>query len=62
MLKELNNLEYDSYVISEKSYGREEICFYIVCDVFDEFIDFMFEWKGLKKLCVVVFFWFIIVE
>ncbi|WP_249940317.1 hypothetical protein, partial [Escherichia coli] len=28
----------------------------IVCDVPDELIDFTFEWKGLKKLCVAVSF------
>ncbi len=48
-LKELNNPEHDSYAISEKSQGREEIRLYIVCDVPDELIDFTFEWKGLKK-------------
>ena len=49
-LKELNNPEHDSYAISEKSHGREEIRLHIVCDVPDELIDFTFEWKGLKKL------------
>ena len=29
---------------------------HIVCDVPDELIDFTFEWKGLKKLCVAVSF------
>ncbi|MGK2663925.1 ISAs1 family transposase, partial [Escherichia coli] len=52
LLKELNNPEHDSYAISEKSHGREEIRLHIVCDVPDELIDFTFEWKGLKKLCV----------
>ncbi len=41
---------------SEKSHGREEIRLHIVCDVPDELIDFTFEWKGLKKLCVAVSF------
>ncbi len=50
-LKELNNPEHDSYAMSEKSHGREEIRLHIVCDVPDELIDFTFEWKGLKKLC-----------
>ncbi len=61
-LKELNNPEHDSYAISEKSHGREEIRLHIVCDVPDELIDFMFEWKGLKKLCVAVSFRSIIAE
>ncbi len=61
-LKELNNPEHDSYAISEKSHGREEIRLHIVCEVPDELIDFTFEWKGLKKLCVAVSFRSIIAE
>ncbi|EON4836043.1 ISAs1 family transposase, partial [Escherichia coli] len=61
-LKELNNSKHDSYAISEKSHGREEIRLHIVCDVPDELIDFTFEWKGLKKLCVAVSFRSIIAE
>ncbi|CUA52093.1 RhsD protein [Escherichia coli] len=49
-LKELNNPEHDSYAISEKSHGREEIRLHIVCDVPDELIDFTFEWKGYDPL------------
>ncbi|MCM5073975.1 ISAs1 family transposase, partial [Escherichia coli] len=55
-LKELNNPKHDSYAISEKRHGREEIRLHIVCEVPDELIDFTFEWKGLKKLCVAVSF------
>ncbi|EFI9544107.1 ISAs1 family transposase [Escherichia coli] len=61
-LKELNNPAHDSYAMSEKSHGREEIRLHIVCDVPDELIDFTFEWKGLKKLCVAVSFRSIIAE
>ncbi|EHV1332953.1 ISAs1 family transposase, partial [Escherichia coli] len=61
-LKELNNPAHDSSVMSEKSHGREEIRLHIVCDVPDELIDFTFEWKGLKKLCVAVSFRSIIAE
>ncbi len=61
-LKELNNPEHNSYAMSEKSHGREEIRLHIVCDVPDELIDFTFEWKGLKKLCVAVSFRSIIAE
>ncbi|MCS1367127.1 ISAs1 family transposase, partial [Escherichia coli] len=50
------------YAMSEKSHGREEIRLHIVCDVPDELIDFTFEWKGLKKLCVAVSFRSIIAE
>ncbi|MDZ9268711.1 ISAs1 family transposase, partial [Escherichia coli] len=35
-LKELNNPAHDSYAMSEKSHGREEIRLHIVCDVPDE--------------------------
>ncbi|MGK2578303.1 ISAs1 family transposase, partial [Escherichia coli] len=48
-LKELNNPEHDSYAMSEKSHGREEIRLHIVCDVPDELIDFTFEWKGAVR-------------
>ncbi len=48
-LKELNHPDHDSYAISEKSHGREEINLQIVCEVRDELIDFTFEWKGLKN-------------
>ncbi|TIJ20453.1 ISAs1 family transposase, partial [Escherichia coli] len=61
-LKELNNPAHDSSAMSEKSHGREEIRLHIVCDVPDELIDFTFEWKGLKKLCVAVSFRSIIAE
>lgn len=55
-LKELNNPKYDGYAITEKGHGREETRLHIVSDVPDDLIDFTFEWKGLKKLCVAVSF------
>ncbi len=51
-LKELNNPEHDSYAISEKSHGREEIRLHIVCDVPDELIDFTFEFMRGSLLSV----------
>ena len=42
--------------------AEKEIRLHIVCDVPDELIDFTFEWKGLKKLCVAVSFRSIIAE
>ena len=39
-----------------------KIRLHIVCDIPDELIDFTFEWKGLKKLCVAVSFRSIIAE
>ena len=35
---------------------REETRLHIVSEVPDDLIDFIFEWKGLKKLCVAVSF------
>ncbi len=55
-LKELNNPDYDAYAITEKGHGREETRLHIVSDVPEDLIDFTFEWKGLKKLCVAVSF------
>lgn len=55
-LKELNNPEYDSYSITEEGHGRKETRLHIVSYVPDYLIDFTFEWKGLKKLCVAVSF------
>ncbi|ECL1704486.1 ISAs1 family transposase [Salmonella enterica] len=55
-LKELNNPKYDSYATTEKGHGREETRLHIVSDVSDELIDFTFEWKDLKKLCMAVSF------
>lgn len=56
LLKELNNPKYDSYSITEKGHGRAETRLHIVSDIPDDLIDFSFEWKGLKKLCVAVSF------
>lgn len=55
-LKELNNPKYDSYATTEKGHGIEETRLHIVSDVPDELIDFTFEWKDLKKLCMAVSF------
>lgn len=55
-LKEFNNSVYDSYSKNEKNHGTEETRLHLVSDVPDELIDFTFEWKGLKKLCVAISF------
>lgn len=39
-----------------------KIRLHIICDVPDELIDFTFEWKELKKLCMAVSFRSIITE
>ncbi len=46
-LKELNNPEHDSYAISEKSHGREEIRLHIVCDVPD--LDFLKQYGDFEN-------------
>ncbi|EHM3444056.1 ISAs1 family transposase, partial [Salmonella enterica subsp. enterica] len=52
----LNEKELDSYSTTEISHGRHEIRIHAVSDVTSEFIDFGFEWKNLKKLCVALSF------
>ena len=55
-LKEINNPKYDSYATTEKCHGREETRLHIVSDIPNKLIDFTFEWKGLKKLCIATSF------
>lgn len=43
LLKESNNSNYDSYSITEKGHGREEIRLHIVSDIPDDLFDFTFE-------------------
>ncbi|WP_249940576.1 ISAs1 family transposase, partial [Escherichia coli] len=56
------------WLLKKRTNGSVRYCQYtsirlhIVCDVPDELIDFTFEWKGLKKLCVAVSFRSIIAE
>ncbi|EAC0928206.1 ISAs1 family transposase, partial [Salmonella enterica subsp. enterica] len=52
----LNALGLDTYSTDEVSHGRHELRIHAVSDVTKEFIDFGFEWKNLKKLCVAMSF------
>ncbi len=40
----------DSYQTDEQSHGRFEKRLYIVSDIFDEFVNFSFDWAGMKTL------------
>lgn len=44
----------DSYRTEEKSHGRMESRLHIVSDIFDEFVNFSFDWKGMKTLGIVI--------
>ena len=55
-LKEINNPKYDSYATTEKCHGRKETRLHVVSDIPNKLIDFTFEWKGLKKLCIATSF------
>ena len=40
----------------EKSPGREEIRLYVVSDLFGEFVNYSFDWKGMKTLGMAISF------
>lgn len=46
----------ESYVTEEISHGRQETRLHVVCNIPDEFIDYTFAWKDLKKVCMAVSF------
>ena len=52
----LENWEGDSYMTKEKGHGREETRLYIVSDLFDEFVNYSFDWKGMQTLGVAISF------
>ena len=53
-MEKINEWTGESYRTEEKSHGRMESRFYLVSDVFDEFVNLSFDWKGMKSLGVVV--------
>ncbi len=53
-MEKINEWKGESYRTEEKSHGRMESRFYLVSDVFDEFVNLSFDWKGMKSLGVVV--------
>ncbi|PJE78769.1 hypothetical protein CI610_02275 [invertebrate metagenome] len=53
-LNKLSQWESDSYRTDEQSHGRFESCLHIVSDIFDEFVNYSFDWPGMKTLGVVL--------
>ena len=53
-LESISNWEGDSYQTDDKSHGRWDRRLYLVSDLFDEFVDLSFDWKGMRKLGIVV--------
>ena len=49
---QVQNWSGDSYQTVEKKHGRHETRFYIVSDLFDEFVNLSFDWPGMKTLGV----------
>lgn len=57
LIFKFNDFDEYSFSIVEKSYGRDEIWIYIVKEIFDDFVDYFFEWKGMKLVGVCIGFW-----
>ena len=55
-VKKLQNWQGDQYITREKSHGRIENRLYVVSDLFDEFVNRSFDWKGMKTLGVAMTF------
>lgn len=55
-IHKLQNWQGDSYTTSEKSHGRTETRMHIVSDVFDEFVNFSFDWEKLTTIGVAISF------
>ena len=55
-LHKLQNWNGDVYTTTEKSHGRTETRMHIVSEVFDEFVNFAFDWKKLTTLGVAIAF------
>ncbi len=49
----MNQWNGDTFRIEEKSHGRMETRLHIVSDTFDEFVNFSFDWKGMKTLGII---------
>ena len=48
----VQNWSGDCYQTREKNHGRDETRFYIVSDLFDEFVNISFDWPGMKSVGV----------
>ncbi len=49
-LSKINDFEGFSFCTKEKSHGRDETRLYVVKEIFDDFVDFSFEWTGMKSV------------
>ena len=52
----LQNWQGDSYMTKEMSHGRKETRLYVVSDLFDEFVNYSFDWSGMKSLGIALSF------
>tara|TARA_R110001599_G_scaffold253132_3_gene453360 strand:+ start:133 stop:1269 length:1137 start_codon:yes stop_codon:yes gene_type:complete len=55
-ISKLNDFDEYSFSTAEKSHGRDETRIYIVKEIFDDFVDHSFEWKGMKSVGVCIGF------
>ena len=53
-MDQINQWKGDVFKTEEKSHGRMETRIHIVSDVFDEFVNLSYDWKGLTSLGVVM--------
>ena len=49
-MEKLGSWAGDGYLTSEVSHGRMENRMHVVSDLFDEFVNFSFDWPGMKPL------------
>ena len=52
--EKVNQWKGDSFKTTEVNHGRLEVRHHIVSDIFDEFVNLSFDWKGMKTLGVVL--------
>ena len=52
--EKINDWKGNSFKTTEKSHGRLELRLHIVSDIFDEFVNLSFDWKGMKTLGIVM--------
>ncbi len=52
--EKINDWKGGSFKTTEKNHGRLELRLHIVSDIFDEFVNLSFDWKGVKTLGIAV--------
>lgn len=53
-ISKLYQYDGESFETKEKAHGRTEHRMYFTADIFDEFVDFSFDWKGLTTVGVAI--------